>query len=165
MSRPILYDIPPKFDRARLAARFWKFVDKTGPHCWLWKGTRSDKGYGRFFIAHGWGVYAHRVAWILTKGPIPDGKLVLHKCDVPLCVRCLYVGTQIENMRDRSERGRTSRLNGEKNPFSKLTAKQVKTIRRRYERGDIFQRELAAEFGVDRTQISQIVIGRAWKHL
>lgn len=50
---------------------------------------------------------AHRVSFELFRGPI--GKLkVLHKCDTPACVnpQHLYLGTQLQNVKDRVERGR-----------------------------------------------------------
>ena len=50
--------------------------------------------------------YAHRMAWILANGEIPEGKYVCHHCDNPPCCNPdhLYIGTQVENMRDASER-------------------------------------------------------------
>src|SRR5689334_4116509 len=71
---------------AKLGERFWSKVDRRAPaECWLWLGSRDDKGYGRLDrnkrIAR-----AHRLAWELTHGPIPDGLVVRHRCDNPPCV-------------------------------------------------------------------------------
>lgn len=64
--------------------RFWPSVSR-GELCWEWQGSRSS-GYG--MVATSDGVrYAHRVAWELTKGPIPDGLYVCHECANRLCVR------------------------------------------------------------------------------
>ena len=51
---------------------------------------------------------AHRLAWELTFGPIPDGLHVLHACDNPPCIRPdhLMLGTQRANMRDAGRKGR-----------------------------------------------------------
>lgn len=59
---------------------------------------------------------AHRQAWLLTHGEIPEGKWILHHCDVPHCVNPahLYVGTAKDNMRDILERGRYRSANGAK---------------------------------------------------
>ena len=73
--------------------------------CWIWQGTVMSNGYGRF----GRGSYPHRYAWELFSGQtIPAKMQVNHHCDTPLCVRPdhLYLGTQLENMRDRLARGR-----------------------------------------------------------
>src|SRR5690348_9330916 len=64
-------------------ARFWAKVNKT-PTCWLWTGKPNTKGYGRFGINYRI-VAAHRFAWEITNGPIPDGLAVLHRCDNPPC--------------------------------------------------------------------------------
>lgn len=71
---------------ARLTESFWSRVEKTET-CWLWTGTRDGQGYGRFgskrvFSSH----FAHRIAYILKRGPIPDGLEIDHLCRNPGCV-------------------------------------------------------------------------------
>ena len=97
---------------------FWTQVNKT-PDCWLWtgctKGTRTKYGSAWF---EGRSNLAHRVAWVLTYGPIPlvvgadsRGTCVRHTCDNPLCVRPdhLVLGTHLDNMKDKVDRRRTTR--------------------------------------------------------
>ncbi len=56
------------------AERFWSKVVRLVPDdCWEWRGNRSSWGYGRFHLDRRTRVAAHRVAWELTRGPIPDG--------------------------------------------------------------------------------------------
>ncbi len=75
--------------------------------CHVWMGNRDNGGYGRMSIGPGVRA-AHRIAWELANGPIPEGMLVLHTCDNPACCNPehLKLGTQGENMRDRIKRGR-----------------------------------------------------------
>ena len=94
-----------------LAERFWAKVPTLGVGCWEWAGGRdNDEGYGRIREGRGGSPFllTHRVAWELTQGPIPDGLMVLHKCDNPPCVRPdhLFLGTNTDNMRDASAKGR-----------------------------------------------------------
>lgn len=96
-----------------LAERFWEKVEQ-GPGCWEWMAGRdSATGYGRIRIGRAGSKHqlAHRVSWELANGPIPDGLWVLHHCDNPPCVNPahLYLGTTIDNNRDRDARGRTAR--------------------------------------------------------
>jgi hypothetical protein len=62
---------------------FWANVDK-GEGCLIWTGSRYPKGYGRAIMLGTEG--AHRVAYILAKGPIPEGKQIDHLCRVKACV-------------------------------------------------------------------------------
>lgn len=82
---------------------FWERVDKTSG-CWLWTGAKSTNGgYGYFIYGRGGQkLRAHRVAWEMTHGPIPEGWVVMHLCDNPLCVNPdhLEVGTQADNVLD-----------------------------------------------------------------
>ena len=92
-------------NRVPLETKFWKYVNKTDG-CWLWTGKARREGYG----AVGWPktISAHRLSWGLHNGPIPAGLWVLHKCDVRLCVRPdhLFLGTNLDNMRDRIKKRR-----------------------------------------------------------
>lgn len=150
------------------ALRFWKSVEKTDSGCWLWTGTTTVDGYGHFSVGSRSDgsrrmVRAHRVAWRLAHGKIPDGYLVLHKCDRPACVNPahLFLGTHIENMADMRKKGRS--LNGRRNPNAKLTEDQVREIRHRYMSGGTTQKKLAAAYGVNQSMISKIVRGDNWK--
>ena len=76
--------------------------------CWIWIASLNNKGYGQIS-----GKYAHRVSYELVHGPIPDGALVLHSCDVSCCVNPnhLRLGSQKENMNDAIVRGRIAKGN------------------------------------------------------
>jgi hypothetical protein len=69
---------------AGIVKRFWEKVEKT-PDCWLWVGTRDQKDYGKFWNGTT-AVIAHRYAYELLVGPIPDGLHIDHLCRVHRCV-------------------------------------------------------------------------------
>lgn len=77
-------------------ARFWIKVDKSGD-CWLWTAGRTPEGYGKFWL-DGRTVLAHRVAFELGHGPIPDGLQLDHLCRVRHCVRHLEPVTVRDNL-------------------------------------------------------------------
>jgi HNH endonuclease len=88
--------------------RFYDRV-RVGDGRWEWTGGYGLDGYGKTTV-HYRTTRAHRAAWALERGPIPDGALVLHRCDNPRCVRAshLFLGTQLDNMRDRAKKRRHS---------------------------------------------------------
>jgi predicted XRE-type DNA-binding protein len=155
----------------RTAREFWACVRKVRGGCWLWTDATQNR-YGRVFWK-GRMTYAHRVAFELATGCAPPprtkhkrAQMVLHSCDVPLCVNPdhLRLGTMADNMRDRDERNRANPRRGEQAPHSKLTAAQVSEVLALLERG-CGQREVARLFGVTQPAISYIRTGRNWKHL
>lgn len=76
-------------------------------NCLVFDGSRSEHGYGRLSV-RGRQMKAHRLAWIIQNGPIPDGLHVLHTCDNPPCCNPehLFLGTHQDNMTDASVKGR-----------------------------------------------------------
>lgn len=92
-----------------LALTFWgRLAGTDDPDgCWFFTGCLDKDGYGILKVG-GFHQRAHRVAWALTNGPIPDGLQVNHLCDHPPCANPthLYAGTQLDNMADAMERGR-----------------------------------------------------------
>lgn len=93
--------------------RFWSKVER-GPACWVWTSTLNNKGYGVFYLA-GKHVYAHRMAWFLTHGVMPDD-FVCHRCDNPQCVRPdhLWLGSNSDNIHDSIAKGRFRTWNSTK---------------------------------------------------
>ena len=144
--------------------RFWDKVDMSGgpDSCWEWRVAKNHKGYGQFKL-NGKTIKAHRFAWELTNGPVPEGEgyhgtCVCHKCDNPACVNPdhLFLGTQADNVADRVAKGRTS-PGGEAHHNCKLTDGEVEVIRDLYQIPWISQRNLANCFGVTQRHISSIV--------
>lgn len=154
-----------------LADRFFeKTMPVTESGCLLWTGALNGRGYGQIMVNHK-PRKAHHIAWILEHGDIPNGKYVLHKCDVRSCVRPehLFLGTQKENLEDmrNKNRGNPPPRNdnrGENHGMSKLTANDVIGIRAELASGKT-QSEIANAFHISRTVISQINSGKRWKHI
>lgn len=122
----------------------------------MWTGSLIIRyGYGQFSakVDGRWTMLrAHRVAWQLTNGEIPEGLQVLHRCDNPACVRPshMWLGTQAENLADMRQKGRGSpppRLAGGKHPLAKLSPEQVEQARQWYEE-DVSFAEIARRLGV-----------------
>jgi hypothetical protein len=104
-------DAPPRVSREPrerrtkpAADRFWPKVSKTET-CWLWTAGANNMGYGLFWSggarSQGRRLLAHRFAYELLVGPIPDGLTIDHLCRVPLCCRPDHLEpvTMRENLR------------------------------------------------------------------
>ena len=127
--------------------------------CRVW--ARSTKnGYGILSVANRH-EYAHRMAYRLWVGPIPEGIFVCHTCDNPPCFnpKHLFLGTHAENLQDASRKGRMHP--GSRHGMAKLTEKDIPTIRMRLALGDLGT-SIARDFGVHANTIYSIKKGRTW---
>ncbi len=146
--------------------RFWEKVRKTDT-CWLWQASTNQGGYGTF-RANGASRLAHRLSWEEHYGAIPPATMVLHRCDNPPCVnpKHLFLGTQLDNMRDMANKGRSRSWDqlGTNHFNVKLDEQRVREIRNRFANGET-QVSLAKEFGVSFQNIHLIVRRKKWKHV
>ncbi len=99
----------PRRSTQTLEQRLLKNTEKTDT-CWLWLGYKRCNGYGALKVDAPKNKieYAHRIAYKLWKGSIPDHLDVCHSCDVRNCINPdhLWVGTHQENMNDAFSKGR-----------------------------------------------------------
>lgn len=149
-----------------LAEHLWANVDRTGgpAACWPFRGELGRGGYGRF--QHDLRkLLAHRAAWEVTHGEIPEGQMIRHKvCDNPPCCNPAHLrpGTPLQNMRDKVDAGRHVVRSGSANAAALLDERQVKQIRSLHASG-ARQVAIAGRFGVSASLISRIVRRELWK--
>ena len=153
-----------------VAERFWHYINKNGPGgCWVWTGTLNDAGYGILGINNRGRIErAHRLSWQMAVGPIPANLCVCHHCDNRRCVnpQHLFLGTRDDNNRDMRSKNRWSKppvRYGILNNKTKLNDVKVREIRSLHATGQYTHRELARQFGIDRSQVGHIVNGECWK--
>jgi hypothetical protein len=135
-----------------------------GSRCWHWTGATDKDGYGVLSLSSPHrSCRASRFSYQVFKGPIPDGLLVLHTCDVTGCVNPdhLFIGTYTDNVLDCKNKNRLADTKGERHGRAKLTDEQVRQIRQW--KGT--QGSAARYFGVCQQTISNIVIRRGWRHV
>lgn len=146
--------------------RFWLRVGKLGnDECWLWLGSFNHNGYGQFsYRGENW--RAHRLAWVLSFGEIPETQIVRHKCDTRACCNPnhLELGSVADNAHDMMDRGRHVPMKGEAHGMSVLTAENIIEAKLRFSSGETYQ-SIANDFGVSRPTLSRACRGIHWKHL
>lgn len=158
----------PKKTRAKKPTldRLLNNIDTSaGPDaCWPWTGWRNARGYGHTSVlengrrvGHG----AHRVMYVETYGPVPDGLFVLHNCNNPPCCNPahLRVGTQIENMADRQTTGAGYARGAAAPRAVDVPPEVVAAIRALYQRRKPGRGQvaLAERFGLSRTTVQRIL--------
>lgn len=135
-----------------LPDRFWDRVEPVPlAGCLLWTGPVDHGGYGQIKIG-GKRFMVHRLAYENMHGPIPDGLLVCHHCDVRCCVNGhhLFAGTGRDNTRDMLHKGR--------GPQQKLSVEQIRAI----QQTTAPLAEVAGEYGVSLALVSLIRNRRKW---
>lgn len=164
-----------------------------GTPCWEWT-LCLYRGYGRYNIS-GRKQLCHRISWTLVNGEILDGLYVLHHCDNPKCVNTehLFLGTALDNVRDKINKGRDRYasgddagarkhperykwkenhlfrtnpdkiLRGERNGGSKLKTKDIEKIKELYATGEYTQQEIGNIFKISNQHISSILNNKHWK--
>lgn len=157
-----------------VADRFFEKINKVESGCWEWSGAIGSHGYGNFAIGSERSSrkteYAHRAAWLIIHGPIPDGMVVCHRCDNKRCVNPehLFIGTQHENVRDCIIKGRANyrsgpnpKIQGVRHPNARLSEEQVKAIfsdMRPYSK-------IASDLGVSVSTVHNIKTHKGWNHV
>ena len=137
--------------------------------CLIVSGKYHKDGYSRFSFK-GRLELAHRVMYAVWRGlrmsDIKD-KVVRHTCDNPPCVHPdhLVVGTQADNVRDMLDRGRGVQPKGSEHGMSKLTEAKVRLIRAEYNGKHGQKTQLARKYGVNVSQIANVVNRITWRHV
>ena len=181
-------------------ARFWaKTRRNEATGCLEWTAARHPSGYGTFSIggrrtSGGSPRAAHRVAWVIANGAIPDGLCVCHRCDNPPCVdpAHLFLGTLGDNYADMAAKGREARgdrlgththpesrptgsahwarripertARGERQGFAKLTEQAVREMRSLRAQGMTLA-DLARRYGVSPRATRAAVTRETWAHV
>jgi hypothetical protein len=163
------FDVRPPKAKWTLEERYWSKVDwddKKPDDCWEWLAYKDRNGYGKF-IYEGCASTAQRFAYAWFYGPFRKELHVLHHCDNPGCQnpRHLFLGTQLDNNRDRQKKGRyDTQVRGARHHQHKLTTKDVLAIDVLLDKG-VRVCHLAHAYNVTWTTINSIKTGRIWGHL
>jgi hypothetical protein len=144
-------------------ARLLRRVVTAADGCWNCRGATND---GRYCVVavNGRKTLAHRAAYELLVGPVPEGLEVCHRCDNTRCVNPehLFLGTHLDNMRDMVAKGRQVR--GERSPNAKLTDADVVDLRARRRAGASIA-SMARARGLHPSVVSRVCAGKRWAHV
>lgn len=161
--------------------RFWEKVNKDGEihpvlgtKCWLWNGAKHPAGYGRIGRGHKETTPATHVSWkIYTGKEVPDGMIIMHKCDNPPCCNPdhLELGTHKTNCDDMIKKGRKvlGKIRyGIENNLTQISTEDVQAIKEMWitdlpEWGDgrtKHREKIMAKFNVSATTVKALVAGK-----
>lgn len=149
--------------RKPLEVRFLEKIEKTY-HCWNWVSAKIETGYGTFWVGGKRRMmYAHRLMWELCHGPIPENKIIMHKCDNTSCVNPahLCLGTNKDNSQDAKAKKRNAfgTSNGAVR-FSENTARRILLI------GDtVPAKKIADALGTGKTHVLETRKNKRWAHV
>jgi hypothetical protein len=152
---------------------FWSRVQIGGPdECWPWLGGCSSNRYGIVWFK-GIHISAHRLAWKFNRRRTPGRWHIRHRCDNPPCCnpKHLFRGTQTQNLREASKRGRMSEnhrgpnptIQGVLNGQAKLTEAKVRWARRKH--GVLTISAMCKHLGITRGTLHPALTGKTWRHV
>jgi len=151
----------------------WSKVDKRSEdECWEWLGYKNNEKYGRVMI-NDRSYYAHRVIYnlaypntITLNAPksTDDYGFLLHTCDNPSCCnpKHLFVGTHLDNMKDKVAKGRSADFSKDKGPRCKLSMSQAREARALRKDGMSIP-QLMARFNLSRASMKTLLRGDSYK--
>jgi hypothetical protein len=116
----------PEENLAAAVRRFWRDTDTSGgaDACWPWGGVVHDSGYGTMFVNGGSPRLqkAHRFAYALLVGPIPEGTEIDHACHTKACPTPGYGDTHRRCVNPRHLEAVTRRVNVLRGQAPEITA-------------------------------------------
>lgn len=132
-----------------------KYIPVTESGCWIWTASTYTNGYGSFFMK-GKLTGAHRAAWRIFKGLIPENMRVCHTCDVPCCVNPshLFLGTAKDNSQDM--------LNKDRHGRTCLSSTDIINIRKI---SNLSNTQIARQYSVSTKVIWKIKRYETWRNL
>lgn len=151
------------YNKSRNAYNAIKYVvDPNG--CWICTSHKPDKA-GYFVLSvNGRDTKMHRFMYEKNIGPIPEGLLLRHKCDVPGCINPdhLEPGTHKDNNHDKIIRGRLPNQKGERSKHSKISDYDALIIKQTI--ADIIN-YFKDTYDLDYKTVFDIVHNKTWKHV
>jgi hypothetical protein len=152
--------------REPLAVKLMRYVQVGNENeCWPFVGTTDAKGYG--MVQYDGSMRgAHRASYIVHKGQIPEGMLIMHSCDNPPCCnpKHLSLGTKKSNYDDMINKGRSKKLSGENHPHSKWTVAQILEMRSLKDKG-YSTRQICEIYKMSFANANKIFNRKLWKHI
>ena len=148
----------------RFSSRVDVFDVRDPTACALWRGPRLPSGYGTLSDAEGTKHYAHRVAYELTHGPVPEGMVVRHRCPNGPDRSCCRPGHMV--LGSYSDNAQDTVLDGRSRVLPVLTHEDVLAVRFMYDTARWSQGDLALLFygdGAGQPAIQRIVTGETYK--
>ena len=144
---------PPRTLEGLIEAFAGKVNKKGHDECWNWLGCKEHSGYGVVGVESK-SLKAHRVSWELFFGPIPKGKMVLHKCNNRSCVNPyhLCLGNNSDNQYDSVRAGTHNSIQNRR-----LYDEDLQQIRELLSSG-LAQTQVAKMYKVSHTTIHKIRI-------
>jgi hypothetical protein len=145
--------------------KFWSLIEVKGPdECWPWKGKLNRDGYAQWYWK-GQLRMVHHVAFQIhnhcffprgTRKTGSGGIVIRHNCDNPPCCNPhhLLKGTQLDNVRDKFERGRNCK-------WWKVSEEMVKQIKKKFSSGKWTKKEIGDEYGIHPSWVGRILTKHA----